>query len=727
MQKMNKKRPFLKLAIQKIESLFSKNKDKPVVLSDIQNELSNRKTPRSKLLKNEVDNELHERSLKKNNKEEQSSKSLEEFLKSISLEDFVLYYDVPIRVQHAILSEPNFIKFNTIYDFIVSNDKDQQDLYKLPNFGKKSLNHLKFAIEDLIKEKLNMDYFDQPINNLMNKAIVVENNNADKVVVSNLDNDQEEALKNITLGFFVNNSNSINNRTKNAILNAEEGGLLIYESLYDFYIANINSKEELLNLENFGKGSLENLSKSVDALIKDKKKLFFLTDRFLKSNNISIFSSINELIDYAIVTIENEMEQDIIKARHLEENTPTLQEMGDKFGVTRERIRQIEKNAINKVKGFILTFSQDDMISNFKIEIDNYFFSDNCFISKTRAKEVVKTGLKPIGLYIESTNDSLVDFLNEWFFYSDKFQGWFINKDIKHENERGFVFTSSLSLDLAAQKSEWPITPSSLSDLMHLPECVVKDKVVLSSGLYLEKLENGIFVRLRGKMSVKSAVRYALRRYKRGMSLEEVKINCLEMFDLKLTIGAIGNALGDLPDGLIVNTGTYALYENLNINDQQISAIRDFCKMYLLKEQKYISAFVIFNSLKKQGGIHEKYGDLDNGHIFFGVCQDDESFITKKGFMLGLNISSFKGKYVSLTREIVDLMNREQRPLSIKEIIDKLSATRCLMPSSLQNMLENRKNTIIFEKIGNTYSLIGNEDHLEIDDNDLFEVDFDEI
>jgi hypothetical protein len=42
-------------------------------------------------------------------------------------------------------------------------------------------------------------------------------------------------------------------------------------------------------------------------------------------------------------------------------------------------------------------------------------------------------------------------------------------------------------------------------------------------------------------------------------------------------------------------------------------------------------------------------------------------------------------------------------------------------------MLENRKNTIIFEKIGNTYSLIGNEDHLEIDDNDLFEVDFDEI
>jgi hypothetical protein len=243
----------------------------------------------------------------------------------------------------------------------------------------------------------------------------------------------------------------------------------------------------------------------------------------------------------------------------------------------------------------------------------------------------------------------------------------------------------------------------------------------------LKELQNGIFVRQRRKMSVKNAVRYALRRYKRGMSLEEVKSNCLEMFDLNLSIGAIGSALGELPDGLIVNTGTYALYENLNINDRQISATRDFCKTYLLKEQKYISAFVIFNSLKRQGDIHEKYGDLDNGHVFFGVCQDDESFITKKGFMLGLNISSFKGRYISLTREIVDLMNRERRPLSVKEITDKLSATRCLMPSSLQNMLENRKNAAIFEKVGSAYSLIGNNAHLEIDEEDLFEVDFDEI
>ena len=723
---MNKKRPFLKLAIQKIESLFSKNKDIPVILADIKDELSNRKTPRSKLLKNEVD-KFNKISSNKDNKKKRSGKNLEEFLKSITLKEFVLEYDVPIRLQHMILPELNFIKFNTIYDFIVATEDEKDSLLRLPGFGRKSLNHLRFAIEDLIKEKLNVDYFEQSINELMCKMIIVEDNNAVKAIVSNLDNDQEDALKNITLTFFVNNSSSINNRTMNAILNAEKDGLLTYKNLYDFYIANSNDREELLNLENFGKGSLENLSKSVDALIKDKEKLFFLSDSFLKSSDVSVFSSISKLINYAVEIIENETEQEIIKARHLDENILTLQEMGDKFGVTRERIRQKDRDAVNKVRGFILMFSQDNMISNFKKEIDNYFFSNNCFISKTRAKEIVKTGSKPIGLYIESISESLGGFLNEWFFYSEKFQGWFAKEDIKHKNERDFVSTPLLDLDLAAQGSEWPITLFSLSNLMHLPECVVKDKVVLSSGLYLKELQNGIFVRQRRKMPVKNAVRYALRRYKRGMSLEEVKSNCLEMFDLNLSIGAIGSALGELPDGLIVNTGTYALYENLNINDRQISATRDFCKTYLLKEQKYISAFVIFNSLKRQGDIHEKYGDLDNGHVFFGVCQDDESFITKKGFMLGLNISSFKGRYISLTREIVDLMNRERRPLSVKEITDKLSATRCLMPSSLQNMLENRKNAAIFEKVGSAYSLIGNNAHLEIDEEDLFEVDFDEI
>ncbi len=313
-------------------------------------------------------------------------------------------------------------------------------------------------------------------------------------------------------------------------------------------------------------------------------------------------------------------------------------------------------------------------------------------------------------------------FLNDWFFYSDNFKGWFVDDDIKQKEEINFVYESSISLDQAISKSEWPITLSSISDFMCLPECVIQDKVFLSSEVYLEEFQNGRFIRPKKKVTVKNAVRYVLRRDKKGMTLDEVKDNCLEMFHLELSKRAIGNALGELSDVLIIDTGTYALYEHMNFNKEQLVNIREFCKKYLLEKQKYTSAFIIFNDLKNNNK-YKEYWALNNGHILFGICQDDDKFITRRGFMLGLNTADFKGEYISLTREIIDLMKQENRPLNIKEITDKLSTTRCLMPSSLHKLLDNDEQRI-FEKIGNTFYLIDKKDYLDVNEDDLLVFDF---
>ena len=47
----------------------------------------------------------------------------------------------------------------------------------------------------------------------------------------------------------------------------------------------------------------------------------------------------------------DERSLDIIKTRWLDENKATLHELADKYGVSAERIRQIEKAAMNKLKG----------------------------------------------------------------------------------------------------------------------------------------------------------------------------------------------------------------------------------------------------------------------------------------------------------------------------------------------------------------------------------------
>ena len=63
-------------------------------------------------------------------------------------------------------------------------------------------------------------------------------------------------------------------------------------------------------------------------------------------------SSVNMLRN-ALATLD-ERSRDIIQRRWLSENKATLHELADQYGVSAERIRQLEKNAMKKVKGSLV-------------------------------------------------------------------------------------------------------------------------------------------------------------------------------------------------------------------------------------------------------------------------------------------------------------------------------------------------------------------------------------
>jgi RNA polymerase sigma-32 factor len=57
----------------------------------------------------------------------------------------------------------------------------------------------------------------------------------------------------------------------------------------------------------------------------------------------------NEIMHHALKQLDDRS-QDIIRTRWLEDNKLTLQDLADKYQVSAERIRQLEKNAMNKLR-----------------------------------------------------------------------------------------------------------------------------------------------------------------------------------------------------------------------------------------------------------------------------------------------------------------------------------------------------------------------------------------
>ena len=49
----------------------------------------------------------------------------------------------------------------------------------------------------------------------------------------------------------------------------------------------------------------------------------------------------------------DERSQDILQQRWLADNKATLHDLADKYGVSAERVRQLEKNAMKKIRQYI--------------------------------------------------------------------------------------------------------------------------------------------------------------------------------------------------------------------------------------------------------------------------------------------------------------------------------------------------------------------------------------
>jgi len=61
----------------------------------------------------------------------------------------------------------------------------------------------------------------------------------------------------------------------------------------------------------------------------------------------------NEWIEQALLEL-SQRERTIIRARRLSDDAATLEELGQALGVSKERVRQLEQRALQKMKSLLL-------------------------------------------------------------------------------------------------------------------------------------------------------------------------------------------------------------------------------------------------------------------------------------------------------------------------------------------------------------------------------------
>ena len=131
------------------------------------------------------------------------------------------------------------------------------------------------------------------------------------------------------------------------VVDAIEGEHFIEQIADDYNV----DKEKIIEIKN----RFENNDVSLDNEIDDNGKTFinFIESNYKSPEEEAIENEKEEILKeklWSALDVLNDRERYIIINRYLTEEPKTLQEIGDEFGITRERVRQIEKRALEKIK-----------------------------------------------------------------------------------------------------------------------------------------------------------------------------------------------------------------------------------------------------------------------------------------------------------------------------------------------------------------------------------------
>lgn len=220
----------------------------------------------------------------------------------------------------------NICKANKIYTIKNFLNVENSEWLKFHDFGKKSLEEV-FDIKYLIDSMIKKNKTEQNINEKYGKN---NDKNWQDYIIS------KEEIMNLPVNLF-----DVSARLNNILISYNINTLGKFLNIED---------DDWLSIPNFGKKSLKEIS-DIKNIVYCSEQLNTIIEKIKGSKNLDEF--FRDLDGFA-KRLPDDIQKSVYKLRIKSSTQSTLQYLADTFGITRERIRQIETKIIDKLLGIFL-------------------------------------------------------------------------------------------------------------------------------------------------------------------------------------------------------------------------------------------------------------------------------------------------------------------------------------------------------------------------------------
>jgi RNA polymerase primary sigma factor len=382
----------------------------------------------------------------------------------------------------------------------------------------------------------------------------------------------------------------------------------------------------------------------------------------------------------------------------------TLEEIAEGYGVTRERIRQIEAKAIKRCRlpSYYSVFQTFMEIQ--KDEILSAVVGGASIVSLDDAAgwHNVVTGLQRLAIKVLNDNfENWLDAHLEIVRLDDQRAAWIapnISPAKRHQLEQWIrenaAGTSSLRRRIRdiMCSARWPVTISYLHE--NMPDVPEQRLLTCLRDEMGAEMKDGMISAIE-RLPSSTRVMLVLRDAGRPLHVSEVRARHNKLFGFDIEEHAAGAVLQRLEEALIVERGTYDLYENLNLDKDAIQTIRNASVSHLREKGHFLSAKILRRHLGEQ--LSPDINSHLTPYMLLGICQDDSRFAIRRGLMIGLAQEGFEETFTSLTDTIHGVV-REHGPVSMVDIRGHISHQREVLDVSISMILQNSPEIVMPER-----------------------------